>query len=124
MKIKSVNLVKYAKYAAIGLVTGAANGLFGSGGGTIAVPAMVLLLGVEEHRAHATAIAIILPLTVVSAFSYITSDFIDWQLTFRVTLGGIVGGFAGAKLLAVCPANILRKIFAAFMILAAVRMIL
>ena len=65
-------VVKYLIYALIGLVTGAANGLFGSGGGTIAVPAMVLLLGVEEHRAHATAISIILPLTLLSTFFYVS----------------------------------------------------
>ncbi|HPU42585.1 MAG TPA: TSUP family transporter, partial [Acetivibrio clariflavus] len=46
---------KYIKLMLIGLVTGLANGLFGSGGGTIAVPAMILLLKKEDHIAHATA---------------------------------------------------------------------
>ena len=54
----------------IGLVTGFANGLFGSGGGTIAVPAMEKLLKTKTHMAHATAIAIILPLSVLSALIY------------------------------------------------------
>jgi len=114
---------KYVKYAIIGLVTGVANGLFGSGGGTIAVPAMVLLLGAEDHKAHATAISIILPLTVVSSFFYIWNGYVNWPLTLNVTLGGIVGGYLGAKLLSICPAGILRKIFAVFMILAAIRLI-
>lgn len=117
------SLKKYGKYILIGVVTGMANGLFGSGGGTIAVPAMVLVLGAEEHKAHATAIAIILPLTVLSAFFYITNHYMDWSLTLKVTLGGMVGGFIGAKLLNVCPENILRKIFAVFMIIAAFRLI-
>lgn len=121
MKKNSV-LVKYIKCSIIGVVTGMANGLFGSGGGTIAVPAMVLLLGEEDHKAHATAISIILPLTVVSAFFYITNNYVDWALTLKVTLGGMVGGYIGAKLLSLCPAHILRKIFAVFMILAAIRM--
>ncbi|MEG6612302.1 sulfite exporter TauE/SafE family protein [Pseudoclostridium thermosuccinogenes] len=112
------------KYALIGLVTGTANGLFGSGGGTIAVPAMVLLLGVEDHKAHATAISIILPLTLISAFFYVKNNFVDWALTIKVTLGGIAGGYIGAKLLNICPARVLRRIFAAFMIAAALRMIL
>ncbi|MCX7923968.1 MAG: sulfite exporter TauE/SafE family protein [Clostridia bacterium] len=117
-------LKKYAKYILIGLVTGMANGLFGSGGGTIAVPAMVLLLGAGEHKAHATAISIILPLTMVSAFFYATNNYVDWPLTFKVILGGVVGGYIGAKLLNICPPNMLRKVFAVFMILAAFRMIL
>lgn len=116
-------IVRYLKYALIGLVTGAANGLFGSGGGTIAVPAMVVLLGADDHKAHATAISIIFPLTLVSAFFYISNRYVDWQLTFKVVSGGVAGGYIGAKLLNICPAGILRKIFAVFIIFAALRMI-
>ncbi|NLD46195.1 MAG: sulfite exporter TauE/SafE family protein [Clostridiaceae bacterium] len=115
---------KYFKFALIGIVTGMANGLFGSGGGTIAVPAMVLLLNEEEHIAHATAISIILPLTLVSAVLYVSNSYINWELTYKVVLGGIVGGYIGAKLLNICPSHILRKIFAVFMIAAAIRMLL
>ncbi len=115
---------KFTKYALIGVITGMANGLFGSGGGTIVVPSMVFLLKAEEHKAHATAIAIILPLTVVSAFMYIRGDFINWPLTLNVMLGGITGGYIGARLLNKCPAGLLSKMFGSFMILAALRMIL
>ncbi|HHV29418.1 sulfite exporter TauE/SafE family protein [Acetivibrio mesophilus] len=119
-----IPISKYIKFALIGLVTGVANGLFGSGGGTIAVPAMVLLLKEEEHVAHATAISIILPLTLVSAFIYVSNSYIDWSLTIKTMLGGVVGGYLGAKLLNICPSHILRKVFAVFMIVAAVRMII
>lgn len=122
MKIKSKRVLKYIKYIIIGLMTGTANGLFGSGGGTIAVPAMILLLGADDHKAHATAISIILPLTIVSAFFYITNNYVDWGLTVKVILGGITGGYIGARLLNICPAKWLRKIFAVFMIFAALRM--
>ncbi|HEX2944876.1 MAG TPA: sulfite exporter TauE/SafE family protein [Clostridia bacterium] len=115
---------KYIKYVAIGLVTGAANGLFGSGGGTIAVPAMVHFLGAEEHKAHATAISVILPLTVVSSVFYISKGYADWGLTLKVTLGGLIGGYIGARLLNVCPEKWLRRIFAIFMAAAGIRMIL
>ncbi|WP_265443138.1 sulfite exporter TauE/SafE family protein [Acetivibrio straminisolvens] len=118
-----ISVSKYIKFAIIGLVTGIANGLFGSGGGTIAVPAMVLLLKEEEHVAHATAISIILPLTLVSAFIYVANSYIDWNLTIKTMLGGVVGGYLGAKLLNICPSHILRKVFAVFIIAAAVRMI-
>lgn len=121
--MKKEFIVRYLKFITIGLVTGMANGLFGSGGGTVAVPAMVLLLGVEDHRAHATAISIILPLTVLSAFFYISNNYIDWGLTLKVVLGGVAGGFIGAKLLNKCPTGVLRKIFGIFMIFAGIRMI-
>lgn len=115
---------KYIKFILIGMATGMANGLFGSGGGTIAVPAMILLLKEEEHMAHSTAISVILPLTIVSAILYMSNNFINWELTVKVMIGGVVGGYIGAKILDKCPSNILRKIFALFMIAAAIRMIL
>jgi hypothetical protein len=115
---------KFFKYSIIGVVTGLCNGLFGSGGGTIAVPSMEIILDVEEHKAHATAIAIILPLTLVSMFSYIKNDFVDWNLTWQVSIGGIIGGYIGARILKIIPSNILRKVFGIFMIIAAVRMVL
>jgi uncharacterized membrane protein YfcA len=119
-----VKYKKILKYAAAGIATGMANGLFGSGGGMIAVPAMTLLLGLDEHVAHATAIAVILPLTVVSAYLYISGDFVDWSITWKTILGGLAGGYAGARLLKVLPENLLRKAFGLFIIAGAIRMIL
>lgn len=124
MKMGSKKIIKYLKYALIGVVTGMANGLFGSGGGTIAVPAMVHFLGAEERKAHATAISIILPLTVVSSIFYISKGQVNWGLTVKVMLGGVAGGYIGAKLLNKCPDKLLRKIFALFMAAAGIRMII
>ena len=121
---KRNNIKKYMKCAIIGLITGTANGLFGSGGGTIAVPAMVHLLDAEEHKAHATAISVILPLTIVSSVFYISKGYADWGLTIKVISGGILGGYIGARLLSICPENLLRKIFAIFMAVAGIRMIM
>ncbi len=116
--------VRILKYGAIGIVTGIANGLFGSGGGTIAVPAMVHLLGADEHKAHATAISIILPLTIISSVFYLSKGYADWGLTLKVTLGGLAGGYIGARLLNICSGKVLRRIFAIFMAVAGVRMIM
>lgn len=108
----------------VGAITGFANGLFGSGGGTIIVPAMERFLRVEPHKAHATAIAVILPLSVLSMFIYLKNGNIDWINVLYVSIGGIAGGFAGAKLLNKVSDKWLHKIFGAFMIAAAVKMIL
>ena len=112
------------KILIIGFVTGLVNGLFGSGGGTIVVPAMIFLLGIEDHKAHATAIGIILPLTVVSIYIYFRHGILDLRPALLITLGGVLGSFIGAKLLNRIPYNILRKIFGVFMIIAAIRMVL
>lgn len=112
-----------AKLIAIGLVTGICNGLFGSGGGTVLVPSMVFILGIEEHKAHATAIMVILPLAVLSTLIYYKNSYVDWNTTFKIVLGGIAGSFIGARLLNKIPDSVLRKIFGIFMIIAAIRMV-
>ncbi len=114
------------KKAAIGLVTGFANGLFGSGGGTIVVPAMERFLQVEEHKAHATAIAVILPLSLLSLGIYLWKTGLGevWQIALWASVGGLVGGIVGAKLLSHISGIWLHRIFGAFILAAAVRMIL
>lgn len=113
----------YIKCSIIGTMAGILNGLFGSGGGTIVVPAMIHYLNIDDHKAHATAVAIILPLTVVSSFFYIYNSYIDWSLVIKTAIGGIIGGYIGAKLLKVLPDKYLRKIFGLFMIFASIRMV-
>ena len=108
----------------IGFITGLVNGIFGSGGGTILVPSLVFLMGIEDHKAHATAISIILPISLISSFIYFRYDVVDLPLTFNVAIGSILGALAGSSMLNRFSVNILRKIFGVFMIIAAVRMVL
>ncbi|SKC70506.1 sulfite exporter TauE/SafE family protein [Maledivibacter halophilus] len=111
------------KVGLLGVFTGFVNGLFGSGGGTLLVPGMIFLLKIEEHKSHATAISIILPLTIISTYVYFRSGIISYGITFKVAIGGVLGGYVGAKFLNKIPSSILRKIFAIFMIIAAFRMV-
>ncbi len=111
------------KIILIGLITGLCNGLFGAGGGIIVVPSMVHFLQVDEHDSHATAIAVILPLAFISAVVYYKNDFFVLDKVLRVAAGGVIGGLIGAWLLNKVSAYWLRKIFAVFIIAAAVRMI-
>ena len=117
------NKGSFLKTALIGIVVGVCNGLFGSGGGTIAVPAMEKFLGMDEHKSHATAIAVILPLTVVSLGVYIYKGFFDFPLSLKTSIGGVAGGVLGAFLLKKISPPVLRKIFGVFIMAAAVRMV-
>lgn len=115
---------KPIKLIGLGLITGLVNGLFGSGGGTLVVPALVFLLGIEDYKAHATAISIILPLSLISSFVYLKNKIIRLDISLIVVLGGILGSFLGAKLLKKIPVPILRKIFGSLIIYTAIRMII
>ncbi|MBE7021764.1 MAG: sulfite exporter TauE/SafE family protein [Ruminococcaceae bacterium] len=114
---------KYFISAVGGLLSGFLNGLFGSGGGTVVVPFLEAFLDQEEHTSHATAILIILAFTTVSLFFYGRGNHLDYALAIKVSLGGVAGGFLGARLLKKLSAGVIRKIFGAFMLLAAVRMV-
>ncbi|MCL2215874.1 MAG: sulfite exporter TauE/SafE family protein [Defluviitaleaceae bacterium] len=107
----------------IGLVVGLANGLFGAGGGTLLVPSLEKLLKFETHKAHATAIAVILPLCVISAFIYIWGVDVDWKVVGLVSSGGVVGGVIGAKLLKRFTAAWLNITFGVFLAVGATRML-
>lgn len=122
-KITKKTAKQYGLYAIGGIAAGFLNGLFGSGGGTVIVPFMEEFLKVDEQKSHATAIIIIFGFTIVSLFFYGGKNYLDWKLALMVSAGGVVGGFVGAKLLAKLSGSIIRKIFGAFMVAAAVRMV-
>lgn len=115
--------------SAVGIAAGLLNGLFGAGGGAVVVPAVKRFLGEETHKAHACAVAVMLPLSAVSAAVYFTGAYSadekpDYLMLLFVSAGGMLGGFAGAKLLNKIPSGALRKIFGILIAAAAIRMIL
>jgi len=111
------------KKIATGLFGGILNGLLGSGGGVVVVLSLRKFFGLDTHKSHATAVALMLPMTVVSAIIYIGMYELDWRMALWVTLGGVGGGILGAKVLKRISAGWLHKIFGAVMVFAAVRMV-
>jgi uncharacterized membrane protein YfcA len=115
--------MKTIKAVIIGLLTGIVNGLFGSGGGSVLVPCMEKFLKTEPHKAHACAIAVILPLSIISALLYMNKIDVDLTSLLAVSVGGIAGGFTGAKLLGKIKTKYLHLIFGIFMVISGVRML-
>lgn len=101
-----------------GSAVGAANGVFGGGGGMIAVPLLERIEGRGERQAHATAIALILPASLVSAVVYLWAGLVPWAVFLPVSLGVLAGGYLGAKLLPVLPPKALSLLFAVLMLAA------
>lgn len=109
--------------ALVGTIVGFANGLLGSGGGALLIPALQKFFNFETHKSHATAVAIILPISILSALIYVYGESVDWRAVLWVTAGGVPGGFIGALLLNKISAVWLHRIFGAFMMIAALKMI-
>jgi hypothetical protein len=121
--MKSKYLGFNVKNTLIGVFTGFVNGIFGSGGGTLLVPILNNFLKVDEHKSHATALSIIIFLTGASSAIYISKGTYDIDLTVKVAIGSIIGGFIGAKLLCKVTGRFLRISFGLIMIIAALRMV-
>ncbi len=108
-------------YGVFGLGAGLLNGFFGAGGGTLLVPALEHF-GLESKKAHATSIAIILPLSVISALAYFGQISVPWQQALWFLPGGVIGALIGAKLLPRVRNQVLHRIFGAIIIASAVRL--
>ncbi len=112
----------YLMVVAIGLASGFLAGLFGVGGGILMVPALVLVLGVEQRLAHGTSLTAIIPMALVGVTGYALGDSVDWLAAALLTLGAAGGAVIGTAALHRLPERTLRLAFAAFLILTAVRM--
>lgn len=106
-----------------GLIVGFLNGFFGGGGGMIVVPLLMFLLHMEEKKAHATAIFVILPLCVISSLVYILQGSMNWTQLGFCTIGFVVGGTFGALILKKINNKVLRIIFSVIMVGAGVKML-
>ena len=114
---------KYYRHIIIGLASGLLNGLFGAGGGSVVVPAIEAFLKIDEKKSHATAIAIILIMSIVSSIFYIRGGYFDFGLWLPLTTGGALGGILGAKLLSKIPVKWLKIIFGSVILITAFKMI-
>ena len=106
-----------------GIATGVANGFFGGGGGMVVVPLMTFLLKMKTKVAHATAIAVILPVTLVSAAIYCAKGYFDFSTGIPAGAGVVAGGAAGAWLLGKLSAKWVTRIFAIVMFAAGVKLL-
>lgn len=111
------------KRASAGQLIGAVNGLFGGGGGMVAVPLLKNMLGYDDKRAHATAILVIAPVCAVSAVTYIINGYFSAALVIPAAIGSVVGGIIGARLLNKLPETAVNAVFVAVMLVAGVRML-
>lgn len=117
-----INIKKFTGGSVSGFIAGVLNGLLGAGGGMVIVP-MLEKKGLKPVKAHATSIAIIVPLCILSATIYLFGHSINFKEVLPFLPAGLIGSYIGAKMLTKIPANILRRIFGAFMLYTAWRLL-
>ena len=88
----------------------------------LCVPLLEKALREDIKRAHATAILVILPISIASAVAYLMGGFWDTTIALTVSLGVVAGGVGGALLLKILPAKTVGLIFALTMVGVGIRL--
>lgn len=109
------------RYLIIGALAGAANGLFGAGGGLFLVPLLTGWCGLTTKQALATSVAAVLPLSVVSLVVFLLRGEMPWGTALPYVLGGIAGGCLSGRLFARLSAVWLKRLFAILLLIGGIR---
>lgn len=113
-----------AGYILLGLTAGMLSGILGIGGGIVLVPAFVFLLGLTQHQAQGTTLALMVPpIGLLAAWRYYQTGNVKLSVAAFVCIGFFFGGLLGANMVQDVPAHLLRKIFGFFMLLVSLKMI-
>ena len=104
-----------------GLLTGAVNGLLGAGGGMLAVP-ILKKQGLKTKQAHASSVAVILPLSAFSAAMYLLNGKVEIFDAVPFVPWGLSGAAVGTFVLKKLSNRWLTAIFSALMVWAGVRL--
>lgn len=106
-----------------GLAIGVVTGLFGAGGGMLTVPALTFIAKFDEKHSHATAIAVILPLCLISSVVYALGATFENGVVLPTVIGVTIGGAIGALLLKKMSNGAISFLFYALMLFAGLKMI-
>ncbi len=117
-KIKKLHILLF------GALIGVINGLLGGGGGMIVVPLLTKFFGFNQKQAQATALFVILPISIASSIIYITHNSINFAQSWPAILAIVIGGAGGALLLNKLDNKIVRVIFIGLILLSGVMMLI
>ena len=107
----------------IGLLAGILSGLIGIGGGIIMIP-LLLLLGLSQHQAQGTSLAVLaVPVTALAALNYYKEGYVDWKYAALIAVFFVIGGYIGSKFALQIDEKILKKIFGFVLLIVAGKLI-
>jgi uncharacterized membrane protein YfcA len=110
-------------FLAIGLAAGVLSGLFGIGGGILIIPSLVFLASFPTKLALGTSLgAMLLPVGLLGAYAYYQQGNLNVRASLFIGLGLFFGAYIGARLAHAVPSATLQRMFAAFIVLMAIRL--
>ncbi|MCK9374608.1 MAG: sulfite exporter TauE/SafE family protein [Syntrophobacterales bacterium] len=108
--------VKVLALLASGALAGFLSGMMGVGGGSIMVPALVLLVGLSQYSAQGSSLLAMVPAGSVGAYTHWRLGNVVTQVLPALIIGILVGTFLGGNLAHLLSEANLRLIFAAVLI--------
>ena len=107
----------------VGVVVGMVSGVVGIGGGILFVPALVWLVGMDQHRAQGTSLgALLAPVGILAFWEYYRKGNADIRIAALLAVGFLIGGYFGAVGAQHISDVWLRRIFAVTLVLVGGRM--
>ena len=112
--------MSFILYLFAGFFAGLLGGM-GMGGGTVLIPALTILLGVEQHIAQATNLVAFFSFFVFSLKVHKERGLLKTDGVLGVVIPAVITSVLSGLLAALLPAEVLKKLFGAFLILLAVK---
>lgn len=109
------------KFICAGAFAGVANGLFGAGGGMVLVPLFCRWIKLPDEKALATSVAVILPMSALSAAVYYFSGSFKLSDTVPFLIGGVVGGFISGRIFKKMSPTFLRRVLGVMILWGGIR---
>ena len=109
---------------AIGLTAGLLAGLLGIGGGVVMVPAMVLIMGMDQHVAQGTSLLVIIPAAAFGSFTHHRHGRLALRDAAALAVGGVLGAVLGSVTALSLDEELLQRLFAVLILLVAARLLL
>ncbi|MFY3080288.1 sulfite exporter TauE/SafE family protein [Achromobacter xylosoxidans] len=110
-----MSLLLIALCLGAGCLIGFMGGVLGIGGGMIAIPALVLLMGMSQQLAQGTALIMVLPTIMMAVRKYNQQTRIDRRVALAGAGGAVVFTWVGARLALGIDSGVLRLSFAVFL---------
>jgi uncharacterized membrane protein YfcA len=120
--MKDMSLQTIVILLLIGFAAGILSSMVGIGGGVVIVPALVLALGMSQKLAQGTSLALMLPpIGILAVMNYYKQGYVDMKVAGIICTTFIIGGYVGSKIVLGLEPSLVKKIFAVFMIVIAVK---
>ncbi|CAM4085893.1 sulfite exporter TauE/SafE family protein [Flavobacterium jumunjinense] len=123
--MKKMTIQTILSLVLIGILAGLLSGLVGVGGGVIMVPLLILFLGLNQHQAQGTSLAVLaVPVTLLAAYTYHKEGHLDWRYAAVIAVFFVVGGVIGSKIAISLDQKMLKKVFGVILLIIAGKMLL